>query len=462
MNDVLLVVPINRSYVIMPPMGLGYLASVAREAGYEPRILDCLKGRLTFDDFERHVAANPADVYGLSMMTYDFTPVKEHIRIIRKHSPDGVIILGGAHPSGDCEKVLLDFPEADFAFRGEAELGFGRLLEELRKPGPRRDYAAVPNLVWRDGNDVNVSAWEVVEDLDSIAFPAWDLVDPRTYPEAPHGGFARGFPTAPMIITRGCPFRCTFCSGKTVTGTTVRKRSIDNVIEEVRLLVNEYGVRELHVEDENFTMHKPLVMEFCRRLESEGLDVSWTCPSGVRIDTLDAEMLEAMKRSGCYSLAVGIEFGTDRMHRLTKKRLTLDVIERQLELLGGYGIKTTGFFLMGMPGETRDDMLATIRFARKVRIDRAQFNNFMPLPGSEIYEELKERGELDSIDPDHFFVHDVGYVPEGMTRAEIKNLQRRAYLSFYMRPRIIRGLLGEIKTPRHFRLLLKRFIDGLS
>ncbi len=462
MSRVLLIVPINRSYVVMPPMGLGYLATVARDAGYEADILDCLKEKLDYRGFERHVVENPADVYGLSMMTYDFTPVKEHIRIIRKHSPDSTIVLGGAHPSGDYENVLDDFPEADFAFRGEAELGFGMLLEELRKRGPDRDYGGIPNLVWRNDGRVAVGPWRVVEDPDEIRFPAWDLVDPRTYPEAPHGGFARGFPTAPIIITRGCPFKCTFCSGKTVTGSTVRKRSISNAIDEIKLLVNDYGVRELHIEDENFTLHKALVMEFCNSLIEEKIDVSWTCPSGVRIDTLDSEMLRAMKSSGCYSLAVGIEFGTDRMHELTRKRLTLNVIERQLDLLSRFDIKTTGFFLMGIPGETREDMLKTIKFARKVKIDRAQFNNFMPLPGSEIYNELKSRGELDSIDPDHFFVHDVGYVPAGMTRAELKNLQRRAYLQFYLRPRIVYGLMKDIKTPRHFRLLMRRFIDGLS
>lgn len=461
MKRVLLVVPINRSYVIMPPLGLGYLATVARDAGYEPRVLDCLKRRMGYAEFEKHVVENPAEIYGISMMTYDVTPVREHVRIIRKHFPESVIVLGGAHPSGDYQNVLKEFPEADFAFRGEAELGFRLFLEELKKDAPEREFGSIPNLVWRDNGEITVGPWKIVDDPDDIGFPAWDLIDPRTYPEAPHGGFARGFPVAPTIITRGCPFKCTFCSGKTVTGNIVRKRSIANVIDEIRFLVDEYGVRELHIEDENFTMHKGLVMEFCESLMRENINVSWTCPSGVRLDTLDPEMLGAMKKSGCYSLAVGIEFGTDKMHALTKKRLTIDMIKRQLDLLGEFDIKTTGFFLMGVPGETREDIIETIKFSRKVRIDRAQFNNFMPLPGSDIYNELKSRGELDSIDPDHFFVHDVGYVPPGMTRRQIKNLQRRAYLGFYLRPRIIYGLLRDIMTPRHFFLLVKRFLDGL-
>jgi radical SAM superfamily enzyme YgiQ (UPF0313 family) len=462
MRRILFVLPINRSYVIMPPIGLGYLASVARETDYEPDILDCLKGNLSYEDFEEYIVENPADIYGISMMTYDFNSAKKHIRIIRKHFPQAVIVLGGSHPSGDYENILKDFPEADFAFRGEAELGFKLFLDELRKEETERHYSKIPNLIWRDDGEITVGPWRVVEDLDSISFPAWDLIDPRTYPEAPHGGFAKNFPVAPITITRGCPFKCTFCSGKTVTGSTVRKRSIGNAIDEIRLLVSDYGVREIHIEDENFTMHKALVIEFCIGLIEERLNVSWTCPSGVRIDTLDSEMLGMMKKSGCYSLAVGIEFGTDRIHALTKKRLTLDVIERQLDLLSRFDIRTTGFFMMGIPGETREDMLETIKFAKKVKIDRAQFNNFMPLPGSEIYNELRSRGELDSIDPDHFFVHDVGYVPQGMKKSDIKNLQRRAYLEFYLRPRIIYGLLKDIKTPRHSYLLMKRFLDGIS
>lgn len=463
MERILFIVPINRTYVIMPHLGLGYLASVARESGFRPRILNCLKERMDFGDFERYIVENPADIFAITMMTYDINPTRRHIEIIRKHYPSSLIVLGGAHPSGDFLGILNDFPQADFAFRGEAELGFREFLEKIRGDGVQADLRKVANLVWRNPEGkIVVNGWRVVHELDSIPFPAWDLMDPREYPEAPHGGFARNFPVAPMVITRGCPFRCTFCSGKSVTGTLVRKRSIANVMEELRYLAENFGVREVHVEDENFTLHRRLVMEFCHALEESGLGLTWACPSGIRLDNLDEEMLDAMSRSGCHSVAVGVEFGSDRIHALTKKGLTVDLIREKLKLLSRYDIKVTGFFMMGIPGETREEMLMTMRLARELPIHRAQFNNFMPLPGTEIYDRLKEEGKLDGLPTDHFFVHDVSYVPEGMTRKQLKNLQRRAYLRFYLRPRVALGVMRDIETPRQLFYLAKRFLDAMD
>ncbi len=463
MNRILFIIPVNRTYVVMPPIGPGYLATIARELGYEVDVLNCLKDRTSHQEFEEYILGNPADIFGISMMTYDLNSVRKHVEIIRKHYPQAVVVLGGAHPSGDYLNILNDYPDVDFAFRGEAELGFREFLEVMREREEERDYSKVANLIWRNGQgQVMINEWRLVRDLDSIAFPAWDLIDPRTYPEAPHGGFARQFPVAPMIITRGCPYQCTFCSGKTVTGTTIRKRSVPNVMEEIEMLVKDYGVREIHIEDENFTLHRKLVTEFCNALLESKLNITWACPSGVRLDTLNAEMLDLMQRSGCHSLAVGIEFGSDRIQELTKKGLTLELIRDRLNLMSNYDIKVTGFFMMGIPGETKDDMKKTMKFARELPIHRAQFNNFMPLPGTEIYNQLKEKGKLNGLDTDHFFVHDVGYIPDGMTRKDLKNLQRKAYLGFYLRPKVIYSLLRDVETPKQFFYLTKRFLDAMK
>jgi len=255
--------------------------------------------------------------------------------------------------------------------------------------------------------------------------------------------------------------QCTFCAGKSVTTKHVRKRSVKNVLSEISLLKNRYGVNDFLIEDENFTMHKPLVREFCKALIERDLEITWSCPSGVRLDTLDKEMLNLMERSGCHSLSVGVEFGSQRIHDITKKMLTLDEIKNKLTLFKNSGIKTTGFFMFGIPGETKEEMLQTIRFAKSLDLDRAQFNNFMPLPGSEIYKQLKKEG-LENIDHEHFFVHDVGYVPNGLTRTEMKNIQRKAYLEFYFRPKIMWGLLRQITSLKQFYRLFRRFFDGLK
>lgn len=454
---ILLTNPINRSYVIMPSLGLGYLAALLTADGHEVRILNCIKERMTYDGFEQHIRAERYDVIGFQVYSYDLDSVRRHLESVRRASPDTVTIAGGPHPSGDPSGTLEYLHNLEFAFQGEAEDGLQKLMRQLADK--EEDFSAIPGLVWRDGELIRVNPPQVVENLDDLPFPAWDLLRPEDYPEAPHGAFSKKFPTAPIIISRGCPCQCTFCSGANINARKVRRRSIDNVIAELKLL-KERGIREFHIEDENFTLSRKYVLEFCKRLESEQLDLSWSLPSGIRLDTLDQDMLLAMERSGCYSLAVGIEFGTDRILSLTRKGTTVELIQRKLQLFKGIDIKVTGFFLLGIPGETREEMEQTARFARALPIDRAQFNIFMPLPGSEEWHKLVHQGQLkDTIDWSRFFVHDVAHVSGELSAKELKQIHRMAVLRFYLRPRILKGLLSEITSFRHLTYLIRRLTD---
>ncbi len=455
---ILLVNPINRSYVVMPSLGLGYLAAVARDSGHDVTILNCLKEGLTYDEFGTRVARGGYDVVGFQLFSYDLNSLKKHLAAVRSARPEAVTVAGGAHPSGDPRGTLEYLADLDFAFAGEAEIGFPLFLDSLSRG--RAGLPAVPGLVYRENGEVRRNPPATVEDLDALPMPAWDLLLPETYPEAPHGAFTKQFPTAPVIITRGCPFQCTFCAGKCITGPKVRKRSVENVLRELRAL-HARGIREFHIEDENFTAHRNLVFEFCERLGRENLGMSWSLPAGVRIDTLRPEMIGAMESAGCYSLALGIEFGTQRIMDLTRKKLTVGMVREKVRYFRGTGIKTTGFFLFGIPGETAGEMEKTVEFSLELPIDRAQYNNFMPLPGSELWDRLKAEGKLCALDWDRFFVHDVAYADEGISPAYLKRLQRKAYLRFYLRPRIAWGLLREVRSLRHLKFLAKRFLDGL-
>lgn len=455
---ILLIQPYSRSYVIMPSLGLGYIAAVSVREGHEVTVLNCIKEKMGVDGFADYLRCRAFDVIGFQMFSYDLSVVAKMLAVIRALHPSVVTVAGGAHPSGDPIGLMMELPEMDFAFKGEAEIGFVRLLHVFERGG---DLATVPGLAYREEGDVLVNPPQVVDDLDTLPMPAWELLLPETYPEAPHGAFTRNFPTAPIIVTRGCPCQCTFCAGKSITGSRVRKRSIANVMVELELLAAR-GVREFHIEDENFTLDKKLVIEFCKTLHRSGLNMSWSLPSGVRIDTLDNELLELMERAGCYSLALGIEFGSNRTLAATRKGLTVELVRQKLELFKGRGIKVTGFFLFGVPGETLEEMQQTVELALELPLDRAQFNNFMPLPGSPLWESLSLEGRLGDVDWDRFFVHDVAFCDEGIRPEQLKQLQRRAYLRFYLRPRIIYSLLREIRSLTHLKFLLRRFIDSLT
>ena len=283
------------------------------------------------------------------------------------------------------------------------------------------------------------------------------MIRPDEYPEAQHGAFFERFPIAPIIATRGCPFLCTFCAAHFVVGRKVRKRSIENIFEEINFLYEKYNIREFHLVDDNFTLNKKFVKNFCKKLLESNLDISWATPNGVRLDTLDKECLEIMKESGLYLISVGIESGSDRVLKLTKKELTVKKILNGVSVIKESGIDIAGFFMFGYPGETIEEMKKTIELSLKLPLIRANYFTFLPLPGTEIFNDLRKNNELEKVDWDHFYFMNAVYSSNGITRKHLKKIQRQAFLKFYCRPDIIWKNLIKIKNYRHFKFLLKRF-----
>lgn len=457
---ILLVRPISDTYIITPPIGLGYLATALRKAGYDPEILDCTRVKLGFKDFEDAVRKKKPDVVGFQVWSCDAENVKKCLRIVKSVDPKIVTIIGGAHPSGVREESLDFFKDADYGFKGEGEIGLPKLINRLS--GDKKiSLEEIPGLIWRNGLAVRTNPPIFVDDLDGLGFPAWDLIDPNTYPKAPHQGFAMAFPSAPIFTTRGCPFSCTFCATHTITGKKLRYRSINNVIEEIKTLRYKYNVKEIHIEDDNFTMNKNFVKEFCQKLLSEKLDIFWYCSSGVRLDSLDEEILLLMKRAKCYTLTIAIESGNQRVLDLMKKDLTLVEIRKRVLSMNKAGFQPTGLFIIGFPGETKDEMRQTLDFAMSLNLKRAQFAIFHPLPGSRIFDELKSRGELKTVDWEKLKPSEAAYAGEELRPGDLKRFQRMAFLKFHLRPRILYYQLKEIRSLGNLFYLIRRITDML-
>ncbi|MCL4236163.1 MAG: radical SAM protein, partial [Deltaproteobacteria bacterium] len=240
-------------------------------------------------------------------------------------------------------------------------------------------------------------------------------------------------------------------------GAKVRKRPAASVVDEIEWLRRDFGVDEIHFMDDNFSMHAQYVRDICEDLLLRDIRIPWACPNGLRLDSLDAELLRLMERAGCYSMAVGIESGSDRTLAAIRKHLDTSTIRRQIELIKRETrIRITGFFIVGLPGETQIDIETTIRFARELPLDRANFFNYSPFPGSSIYESLKESGEIERIDPSDLYIHHVVYSPDQLPIEKLRALQRRAHLAFYLRPRILMGLAREIRSWFQLRVLVSR------
>lgn len=467
---VLLIRPNSEADELIPPFGLGYLAAACREK-HDIQILDGLKEKLTSETLKKYLLENYFDVIGIQVFTCYINIVKEYIKVIKKILPKVFIILGGPHPSSDPKNIFNFFPSTNFGFKGEAEIGFPKILDFLAQAKSSADFSEnnynklwqIPGLIWKKEKEVLINPQIFTEDLDILAFPAWDLIEPHKYPLAPHGAFFKNYPIAPIIITRGCPYSCAYCAGHLISGKRIRKRSADNVISEIKLLHNKYGIKEIHIEDDNFTFYPGLVKEFCEKLMKSGLNISWTCPNGVRLDTLNKDLLDIMKSAGLYSVSFGIESGSEKILRDMKKSLTKEKIIEKLRLIKESGLKSIGFFIIGYPTETKHDILETISFAKKLPLTRATFSIFKPFPGTEATEKVVSRGgiNLHEMDFAKFVLNEVVYSPPSITIKELKNLRRRAFLEFYLRPRIIFSMAGEIKNFSHFKIVMKRIFRWL-
>ena len=452
---------------VVPPFGLGYLAESVRRRGHDALVIDALRDGLGEKALVSRLAAWSPDFVGVLLFTKDLRIVRSLLSAVRAALPGVKTCVGGPHPSAVPAETMRFFGDAlDFAFAGEAETGLPSLLDALEKDCGKRGGGAaldpVPGLAWRDVAGVKANPRIFEEDLDSLEV-AWDLIPPASYPRAPHGAYYRRFPVAPIVTSRGCPYQCTFCAAECVSGRKVRRRSVENVVSEIELLRDRYGVREIHVEDDNFTGKKEYVLAFCEALRTRAPGISWTCPNGVRVDTLDREMLAAMKTSGLYFLSVGVESGSDRILKAMKKSLTVARIEEKVRLVREAGIEVSGFFMLGFPGETPEEMEETIRFALRLPLSRASFANFQPFPGCEEFARLRERGEFrldwDSFEPT---LQSTTYAPAGTSAEALRTLRKRALWRFYGRPGIAWRMLRGIRSLDHAGWVLRRGLRWLT
>ena len=447
---VLLVKPYNLSDHIQPSLGLGYLATSIRQ-GYDVEILDCVKDRIKPADFHKILEKNKPDIVGIQCYTYDLYNVKEMLRQCKARNIK--TLLGGPHPSAVPVETMEFFgADLDYAFQGEAEVGFKKLLDNLSNPSGA-GLGEIPGLVFRNKGTIYANEKHFPKDLDGLGLPSWDLIRPETYPEAQHGAFFKKFPIAPIITTRGCPYLCTFCAGSLISGRALRKRSPDNILREIKGLYDDRGIREFHIIDDNFTLDRIFAIAFLKGLKSLNLDMSWAVPNGVRMDTLDDEMLTLMKDTGLYLISLGIESGSDRILRSMKKNITTKKIREAVGLIRKHRIDIAGFFILGFPGETKGDIKATIKFSRELNLIRANFFTYLPFPGTESFNKLKLEGKIDDINLRRFYFMNAAFTPEGISKEKLKQFQRRAFLGFFLRPGILIKNLAGIRSFRHFKFI---------
>jgi len=323
----------------------------------------------------------------------------------------------------------------------------------------QKNLKKIDGLVYKDksGRVIVNRPRGLIENLDSLPFPAWDLIPPRAYRIVPILEPAKAFPVAPIITSRGCPYNCSFCASNVTWGRRIRFRSPQNVLREIELLKNEFGVREIHFADDNFTMDIARAEKICDLLISKKIGLPWQCPNGVRIDRLTLPLLKKMKASGCYAVGLGIESGNQQILDKNHKNLDLKIVPAVLNNLKKVGIESYGFFILGLPGDSPKTMKETIDFALRSSFDRVWFNIFTPYPGSTSFKDWLGKRKLSEIDWDKHDCSTAVFKIKGMTLNEIEVLQTQALKKFYLRPKILWSLVSSLRFREIITFLMSRF-----
>jgi radical SAM superfamily enzyme YgiQ (UPF0313 family) len=458
MTHLLLVKPPSQ-HSVLPPLGLGYLASALKKQGVNARIVHCNKEGLDAQRLASLVRTSGAPIVGVSCCSNDH-PWLATLAGELEAQPDVTLIVGGAHATGLGRRLFDLVPRIDYLVSGEGELALPMLCENLLDGGPNEEQAAgIPNLIWKDPQGfLRENGRELIMDLDQLDMPDWEQMRPVEYAEfTPHGGFTKAMPVAQTITTRGCPYGCSFCAAHLIHGRRIRRRSPANIVEEISYLYHHEGAREIHIEDDNFTVIPDHVVETCTRIRALGLGMPMSLPNGVRIDHLQDEILEELKATGFYTLSLGIESGSQATLKRMNKSLDLGVVEETIARLRRYDFQVKGYFIIGYPGETGEDILQTIQYARSLDLDRAYFTMFIPLPGTQSFEELEKAGRIDinNFEWEHFYTKGKTrppFTPEGVSEEDMANFSHLAYRRFYMRPEILLKMVRDLRvnSPAHF------------
>jgi len=413
-----------------PPMGLALIAAVLERAGYQVTVLEANALNLRPGELVRLVSA---DVVGLTAMTPTINAAIDIARHLKKAYPDLPIILGGAHATLLPEETLDTAPEIDVIVRGEGEQTITELLPALRDG---KAFDSIAGISYRKrGKPVNNPPRPENTDMDSLPFLAYHLLPRKRYkPHPPHG---RALPFSAIITSRGCPYRCSYCS-KPIFGNKFRGQSPKRVIEEIAHHMKEFGIKEFAFYDDVFTLDKKRAHAIADEIIKRGLRIHWTCET--RVNLVDEKLLRRIRQAGCYSIAYGIESGSPEILNTLNKDISLEQVEEAVRLSREAGLQTIGYFMIGSPGESPETIRQTIQLAKKLRLDFAQFAVTTPFPGTRLHDLYLKDKKGENI-PWESFVYagsDRAITPifesELLSRDDIHAWARKAYREFYLRP----------------------------
>ena len=427
------------------PLGLCSLAAVVQQAGHEAAILDAELMGIREDGVVQRIRSYCPDLIGLTSTTVAYPRACRVAAKVRSAYPGLPIVIGGCHVTSNPAETLSS-GLFDAAVLREGEVTFRHLLDVLPDRGALSEVQGIA--YQQQGEVVLAEPRPYIQDLDILPFPAFDLLENRASYMPPLGSY-KNRPVVNLVTSRGCPYRCTFCD-KTVFGQRYRFNSADYVLAEVGHVVERFGAREVAFLDDSFTVGRARVLDICERLRTRGLGVTWTCMT--RANLVDRDLLREMKRAGCWQIAVGVESGSQEVLDLANKGETLDDIKRCIFDAASLGIMVKGFFVLGLPGETRESLDKSVALAKAVPLTDVVVTIATPMPGSPLYDMAPKYGTYDPVGWDKLSYWWPVFVPWGLSAEHILRAQRRLYRTFYGRVSVVGRQIRKIGS---FSELLK-------
>jgi anaerobic magnesium-protoporphyrin IX monomethyl ester cyclase len=356
------------------PLGIAQLAAVLEKNNQKVDVLDL--GLYDIDEWKSHLSKKldevKPDIIGISSLTTLYKNACDVARFVKEKSPNIKILFGGVHSTVQPDKILKeDF--VDYVIRGEGEYS---LLELVRGD----DLDKIKGLSYKkEGKIFQNPNRELIQDLDSLPFPARHLFDLKKY---------SWYPELSLISSRGCPFPCYYCFSGTF-GKKFRFRSAENIVQEIEQIIKNYGVKRFYFYDDLFTLNKERVIDFCNLIIKKNINIKWRCCS--RIDTIDKERLDYMKKAGCEKIHYGIESGDPELIKKIKG-ITLQQAKNAIKLTRKAGIESRCYFMIGHPWDTKKTIKNTISFSKKIDADLVQFAITTPFPSTELWDIAKDMG----------------------------------------------------------------------
>lgn len=447
-----------------PPLGIAYVASMLEKHNIAVRIVDLNQRKYigkSFSILKAIFKNEQPQVVGISCLSSYYNQAKAIARLVKTLDRKVQVVMGGVHPSV-LPKLVLQDSNVDFVVIGEGEFTMLELCKNLQK---EKNYCDIKGLGFKEKGKIIVNEQrELIENLDELPFPSWHLVPPSEYPPAPQGFIIKKYPVAPIITSRGCPYACTYCASNRFWRRRWRARSPENVISEIKFLVEKYGVKEIEVVDDNFTYNRARALKICEGLIREKIDIQWTCPNGLRVDRIDRKLLQKMKNAGCYHIVLGIESLSDTVLRKVGRNMSLKTIKDAVTIAKKEGMIVGGFFIFGLPLESNYSASKTIELSLKLGLDWAQYFVFTPLPGSLEFSKWIEKDNIDvsCLDFSSFNIlrGNVEHFERSLSLRDLRRIKNTAFLRFYMRPHILVNILRRLK-PSQVTWLVRRLIVTL-